>query len=179
MYYAGYGASDPERNETYLVPADLPSYSRTDFPLHGIALSDVVEVLAGSDARVIIFLDCEARTRRGLQQFLGNERVLVGYSSSPGELSLEAPDGQGGYFTTALVEEMLRPERRSLQDVLRAVSARVAHRSEDQQHPQFDSTIDAPIYFRDGAAALEAAAERPPAMVLDPRPSPRRDASPT
>jgi len=154
FHYAGFGDSVDGVN--YLYPADFgPAVNAQTLATRAVSLPSIVETLNAARPRaVIVLLDtCTTSSRADFEPQAGGGMILVAYASSPGEGAGE--DQYGGYFTQAFVHEMLQPERRSLQSVLTAAASRVRAATRGRQTPWFQSTLNSPIFFRDGVQGPE------------------------
>jgi uncharacterized caspase-like protein len=170
VYFAGIGAS--LNGDNYLIPeGELPK--RLD-QLREMATSSqkTIELLERAKAAaVVVLIDCgrvlaelaftpeERRAQReldalrgkalqeGFAQEYGRNGVLLAYATSPGQKSLLI-DG-GSPYSKALATEILRPQRRNLEEMLRDVSRSVDASTNGGMTPYLRSSVKTPIYFRD------------------------------
>lgn len=171
VYFAGIGAS--LNGDNYLI-GEGPLPEKQD-QLDELATSSrkTIELLERAKAAaVVVMIDCgrvlselaftpeERRAQRmedhvagkrlqeGFANDYGRNGVLLAYATSPGQTTEVI--GGGSPYSKALAEEILRPQRRNLEEMLASVSASVRATTQNRMVPYMRSTVKTPIYFRDG-----------------------------
>lgn len=166
LHFSGHSAGMIGRGNVLAPEGPIPTNFEA-LAQSGYHLRSLVEELAGARAAsVVIFLDSCYRLAisgavgKSLATEVGRvvvERgtgpVLVGFSASPGQFAVL--ENGASPFADVLAAEIVRPERRDLAAVMRAVSARVVARTAGRMRPSYLQS--APIYFRDGRGLLPGA----------------------
>lgn len=165
VHFSGHSAGIAGRGNILVPEGPIPTNSN-DLVESGYLLRGVVEELSRARAAaIVIFLDScfSLDIERSVGKTLATEvaqvvneqgmgPVLVGFSASPGQFAVLEPGGSP--FADVLAAEIIRPERRDLAAVMRAVSATVFERTRGAMRPSYLQS--APIYFRDGRGLVRA-----------------------
>lgn len=153
VFYAGHGVQSRGRN--YLIPVDAEITSEKALRYSALDLSDVLDELEQSGARVnIIILDAcrnnpfEQKMRgrgRGLAAVDAARGTLIAYATSPGSL---AADGEGshGLYTRHLLEAIRQPNLK-VEEVFKRVRIAVSDASDGAQVPWESSSLTGDFVF--------------------------------
>lgn len=182
FYYAGHGLQGD--GENYLLPIGAAIEAEGDVELEAISADSVLAQMQYAHNSVnLVFLDaCRNNplsrgfrsTERGLARVDAPRGSFVGYSTAPGEVSVDGA-GENSPYTLALAEEMLRPGA-AIEEVHRAVRLKVLAATNEQQTPWDSSSLTATVTLAAGQPAntASAAVTSPPASIA-PAPSPAGD----
>ncbi|WP_374655208.1 caspase family protein [Dongia sp.] len=163
FYYAGHGVQVDGTN--YLLPVGVQIESEGDVELEAVSASSVLAQMQYARNSVnLVFLDaCRNNplthgfrdTTRGLARVDAPRGSFIGYSTAPGEVSVDG-NGNNSPYTLALAEELLRPGE-AIETVHRAVRLKVLAATNEQQTPWDSSSLTAAVTL----AAPQLPAENP------------------
>jgi formylglycine-generating enzyme required for sulfatase activity len=121
FYFSGYGLqgkagySDDETEEDWLVPTDFDPQDSRRISQQAVSVSRVVEVLNKQAGPRIVILDASRQcpgqraTGIGLKGQPPIPSTLLAYSTVPGQLAKDPPDGAENLFTSRLSAALLTP----------------------------------------------------------------------
>lgn len=177
LYYAGHAIQI--EGENVLIPADFTSArSIIDAKFKSFSLSPVFAEFRRSRAKRIIVIIDACRTNpvaetHSLKAGLANpsdagKNTYIAFSTSPGNVAGDNPNGRNSWFTEALAEAVAQPNL-SLDDVFTRVKQRVDSATGGKQTPWSISSLTSTFYFHPpkDAASLAAAGESMLAKWLD------------
>jgi len=154
FFYAGHGIQI--QNENFLVPVDFEAANnviQAKFRCFSMAL--LVDALRNRPKRCVMILDaCRSNpvaTSNALQSGLaqpqnpGNE-TYIAYSTGPGQVAADNPNGRNSWFSEALAETIAQPGL-ALDEVLTRVRSRVSGETEGRQVPWSISSLTTKFYF--------------------------------
>jgi len=157
FFYAGHGVQIA--NENFLVPVDfIPGNSLASAKLSCMSVAQIFEELKSKRAKKnIIILDaCRSNPvaekyslEAGLAQPQnpGKETYVV-FSTGPGQVAADNPDGRNSWFTEALSEYIGQPALTiELNEVLNKVKKRVSDATDGKQTPWTISSLTSGFYF--------------------------------
>lgn len=159
VYFAGHGNSWNGHN--YLMPEGRLPQMSDQLPQAGVALEDIIRALDVAHAGAVCLLIDGGRRlglmagkmpERGFADDFGTNNVIVAFSTSPGQFAIDTPTGSR--FAAALADEMRKPERRYLEQLLAAVRRRILSETGGEMAPSYLSSVQTQIYFRDGAGLI-------------------------
>ena len=185
VYFAGYGASNakaaasPRETKNYLIPeGGLTSPDKLE--KEALSIEKIVSgLLPAQAAAVVLLIDCgrllfpdlaKSLEGRFFDQY-SDEKVLVAFATEANQTRPTAFDLAISPYAAALADEIRKPERRGLEDMLQAVAERVKLATARRMTPRLMSTLKeqsnpsglpvqaSPIYFRD-QEGLDPEAER-------------------
>ena len=169
FYYAGHGVQVEGVN--YLLPIGAEIRNEGDVELEAIAANSVLAQMEYAPNSVnLVFLDAcrnNPLTRsfrsasRGLARVDAPRGSFVGYSTAPGEVSVDGK-GSNSPYTLALAEELLRPGQ-AIEEVHRSVRLKVLAATNEQQTPWDSSSLTAAVTLATAPAAPIAAVPAPAA----------------
>jgi hypothetical protein len=167
VFYAGHGTERDGRN--YLIPVDARLDRVSDLDLQAIALSIVLDQIAGATKLKLVILDAcrnnvfplagvRRSVTRGLARIEPEDNTLVVYAAKEGTLAEDGPHMRHSPFTAALLNHIATPGR-EISVVFRRVRDEVARATGSRQQPHLYGTLGGePIYLR-GAAPVSPNAE--------------------
>ena len=171
FYYAGHGLQVD--GENYLLPIGAQIEAEGDVELEAVSASSVLSQMQyAGNAVNLVFLDaCRnnplARnfrsSTRGLARVDAPRGSFVGYSTAPGDVSVDG-DANNSPYTLALVDALKIPGT-SIEEAHRAVRAKVLAATNQRQTPWDSSSLTGPVIL---AKAIEA----PAAAAIEPSPQP-------
>ncbi len=145
IYYTGHGARDPndDATENYLMGINADLQDRSDLPVFGVRLSEVVSSFEMANAKaVVIVLDaCRVSasfgkaTSKGLVPISAGRNVLVAYSTGLGNVA------DVGVFAPELANELQKPGE-DLSDVFKNTRFAVNQKSQKKQLPWVDDKLE-------------------------------------
>ena len=151
FYYAGHGLQ--VNGENYLLPIGAQIEAEGDVDIEAVSASTVLSQMQFANNSVnIVFLDaCRNNplsrgfrsTERGLARVDAPRGSFVGYSTAPGEVSVDGT-GQNSPYSLALSEELLKPGE-AIEAVHRAVRLKVLEATNKQQTPWDSSSLTATV----------------------------------
>ncbi len=168
FYYAGHGIQLGRRN--YLLPIDAAFASVYDLPVQSITLDRVIEALAARGATHVAIIDaCRENpfpnlrlaadldatlfeTRAGFEVFRTPLNSLVAFSTSPGEVAMDGPQGENSPYTGAILTSVRGAPDESVLSVLAEVRERVHEATGGRQVPWESSTLVRTFSFMGGTA---------------------------
>jgi tetratricopeptide (TPR) repeat protein len=154
FFYAGHGVQIDAEN--FLVPVDFEAASTViQAKFKCFRLGQLFEELKKRTKRSIIILDaCRSNPvseKNGLQSGLAQPQVsgiqtFVAFSTSPGQVAADNPNGRDSWFTEALADLIDQPGL-TLDEVFTRVKARVSQATESRQSPWTQSSLTSTFYF--------------------------------
>lgn len=180
VYYSGHGMRGPGGN--YLIPVDARIQQEDHIRRDGLAVSDIVQALQSSRARVaLLVLDAcrdnpfAGRTRsmtRGLERMgLAGGNLLVHYATEDGQVALDG-DGPNSPYALALARYLPQTDRTVLLQ-FDAVRRRTYAATGQRQRPMREGDLEADVFLLGAPlAASVAGIAAPPAPVSAPAPAP-------
>lgn len=169
FFYAGHGIQI--ENENFLVPVDFEaatSVIQAKFRCFSMAL--LLDSLKNRPKRSIIVLDaCRSNPvaqAQSLQAGLAQpqnagKETYIAFSTAPGQVAADNPDGRNSWFTEALTDLLATPGL-TIQEVFTRVSSRVSSDTEGRQTPWIVSTLTNTFYFH---PPLNADSEHDPSLA--------------
>jgi TPR repeat protein len=169
FYFAGHGVQI--RGKNYLLPIDTPMDREQAVPIHGYALSALMEHLSLSPSALnLVVMDAcrnnpfepekPVRYRNwsveGWAPVQAPRGSLIAYSTAPGELAADGT-GQNSLYTQALAKALKQPGL-PIEVVFKRVGEQVRKQTNDDQIPWFESSINQEFFLLP-----------PPGVVVDPR----------
>jgi hypothetical protein len=170
FYYAGHGVQVDGIN--YLLPLGAEIEAEADVEIEAVSADTILAQMQFAENKVnLVFLDAcrnnpltRSFTRsanRGLARVDAPRGSFVGYSTAPGDVSVDGDAGNSPY-SLALAEELRRPGA-SIEEVHRAVRLRVLSATGNKQTPWDSSSLTASVVLAPEMAAPVAAAIAAPA----------------
>ncbi len=163
FFYAGHGVQIEAEN--FLVPVDFePTSTIVQAKFKCFRLNSLFEELKRRAKRSIIILDaCRSNpvaSAHALQAGLAQPQVagaqmFVAFSTSPGQVAADNPEGRDSWFTEALADMIEQPDL-TIDDVFTRVKSRVSTETETRQSPWTLSNLTSNFYFH-APSRLEAA----------------------
>ena len=167
FYYAGHGVQVD--GENYLLPIGAEIAAEGDVELEAVSASSILSQMQYAvNAVNLMFLDAcrnNPLTRSFRSQTRGLARVdaprgsFVGYSTAPGDVSVDG-DNDNSPYALALVEELTQPGI-SIEEAHRAVRGKVLAATNQRQTPWDSSSLTGPVVLKQEVALVAPAA--PPA----------------
>lgn len=119
FYYSGHAIQVD--GENYLLPKGVQVKSMRDVPVEAVSVRQVLQVFHDVNMKVVILDSCRTNpfglggkaigapglSRENLSGFRG---TLISYAAAPGTVAYDGEQGQPSPFTTALVENLTRPD---------------------------------------------------------------------
>ena len=164
VFYAGHALQ--VQNENVLIPADFQTAtSLIDVKYKSVSLTKVLDELAQSRAKTTIVVIDACRTyptNVALKAGLANPsnaggNTFVSFSTNPGNVAGDNPNGRNSWFTEALAAAIELPDQ-TIDDVFRKVGAKVQSATGGKQTPWVTSSLTAKFYFhppKTGAAETD------------------------
>jgi uncharacterized caspase-like protein len=167
FFYAGHGVQ--VEGENYLLPIGAQIEAEGDVELEAVAASSVLSQMQfAGNAVNLVFLDA-CRNNPMTRNFRSNTRGLarvdaprgsfVGYSTAPGDVSVDG-DADNSPYTLALVDALQQPGV-SIEEAHRAVRAKVLAATNQRQTPWDSSSLTGPVVLAKAEAAPAAAQAQP------------------
>ena len=154
FFYAGHGVQI--EGENFLVPVDFEAASTViQAKFKCFRLGQLFEELKKRTKRSIIILDaCRSNPvseKNALQSGLAQPQIagietFIAFSTSPGQVAADNPNGRDSWFTEALADLIDQPGL-TLDDVFTRVKARVSQATETRQSPWTQSSLTTTFYF--------------------------------
>ena len=172
FYYAGHGVQVD--GENFLLPIGAEIQAEGDVELEAVSASSVLSQMQfAGNAVNLAFLDAcrnNPLTRsfrsgaRGLARVDAPRGSFVGYSTAPGDVSVDGESNNSPY-ALALVEELNTPGL-SIEEAHRAVRGKVLAATNQRQTPWDSSSLTGPVVLKSAEIAEEpqVAAMAPPAQ---------------
>ena len=157
FFYAGHGVQIA--NENFLVPVDfVPGNSLSSAKFSCMSVAQIFDELNRKRAKKnIIILDaCRSNPvaekyslEAGLAQPQNSGReTFIAFSTGPGQVAADNPDGRNSWFTEALSEYIKQPALTlELNEVFTKVKKRVSDATEGRQTPWTISSLTSGFYF--------------------------------
>ncbi|MCX6633409.1 MAG: caspase family protein [Candidatus Solibacter sp.] len=157
FFYAGHGVQIA--NENFLVPVDfVPGNSISSAKFSCMSVAQIFDELNRKRAkRNIIILDaCRSNPvaekyslEGGLAQPQNSgKETYIAFSTGPGQVAADNPDGRNSWFTEALSEYVKQPSLTiELNEVFNKVKKRVSDATEGRQTPWTISSLTGGFYF--------------------------------
>ena len=166
LYYAGHALQI--EGENVLIPADFESArSIIDAKIKSFSLSLVFNEFRRSRARRLIVIIDACRTNpvaetHSLKAGLANptdagKNTYIAFSTSPGNVAGDNPNGRNSWFTEALAEAVDQPNL-TLDDVFNRVRLKVENATGGKQTPWSITSLTSKFYFHPPKDALAASA---------------------
>lgn len=173
FFYAGHGVQVD--GENYLLPIGAQIEAEGDVELEAVSATSVLSQMQfAGNAVNLVFLDAcrnNPLTRnfrsgaRGLARVDAPRGSFVGYSTAPGDVSVDG-DNENSPYTLALVEALRTPGT-SIEEAHRAVRAKVLTATNQRQTPWDSSSLTGPVIL-----AKAAEPELPAAAAIEPARAP-------
>ncbi len=178
FFYAGHGLQVDGLN--YLVPIGADVAEEFEVDDQCLEANYVLDAMEQSDARLnIVILDaCRNDPFRrfrsksgGLAYMRAPSGSFVAFSTAPGGVASDGPDGRNGLFTASLLKHLPTPGLR-LTDVFINVGNDVFKKTKGAQEPWVNHSIRGAFFFvadglpPDAGGTLEVETEPPGASVL-------------
>jgi uncharacterized caspase-like protein len=175
FYYAGHGVQVD--GENFLLPIGAEIQREGDVSVEAVSANTVLAQMqyGNADGVNLVFLDAcrnnplsrsfRAATR-GLARLDAPRGSFVGYSTGPGDVSVDG-EGENSPYATALASELLRPGE-AIEEVHRAVRLKVLAATNQQQTPWDSSSLTATVTL---AGPAQQAAAMAPATAPTPAPA--------
>jgi hypothetical protein len=172
FFYAGHGVQIA--NENFLVPVDfVPGNSLSSAKFSCMSVAQIFDELNRKRAKKnIIILDaCRSNPvaekyslEAGLAQPQNpGKETYIAFSTGPGQVAADNPDGRNSWFTEALSEYIKQPALTlELNEVFTKVKKRVSDATEGRQTPWTISSLTTPFYFH---APLNQETENDPTVA--------------
>jgi uncharacterized caspase-like protein len=167
VFFAGHGVQWRGRN--YLIPIDANIRHETELIARSIDLDMIVDRLAAlrKGVSIIIIDACRnnpflpRRTRGPGNDALGHDQdglapmyapggTLIAFSTAPGAVAVDSPEGENSIYTALLVERLATPGL-PVERLFKEVRAEVARRTGQRQVPWENSSLMGEFCFRQGA----------------------------
>ena len=163
FFYAGHGIQIGRRN--YLLPADVAFDSVYDLPVESITLDRVIDVLSAKGTVHLSIIDaCRENpfpdlklagdldaslfeTRSGFDVFRTPLNSLVAFSTSPGMLAYDGPEGGNSPYTSAILEIASAEPSADVTALFSRVREDVYTATDGLQVPWESSTLVRPFRF--------------------------------
>jgi carboxyl-terminal processing protease len=156
FFYAGHGVQI--ESENFLVPVDFePGESLVTAKFSCVALGQIYDELARKRVkRKIVILDaCRSNpvaNKYSLEAGLARpqrddlKEAFIAYSTSPGQVATDNPDGKNSWFTESLSTLIPQPGL-SMDEVFNRVKRQVSEETGGKQTPWVSSTLTSSFYF--------------------------------
>ncbi len=155
FYYAGHGVQVD--GENFLLPIGAEIQAEGDVELEAVSASSILSQMQfAGNAVNLVFLDAcrnNPLTRsfrsgsRGLARVDAPRGSFVGYSTAPGDVSVDGETSNSPY-TLALVEELNTPGI-SIEEAHRAVRGKVLAATNQRQTPWDSSSLTGPVVLKE------------------------------
>src|ERR1017187_10138977 len=157
FFYAGHGVQIA--NENFLVPVDfVPGNSISGAKFSCMSVARIFDELARKRAKknVVILDACRSNPvaekyslEAGLAQPQNpGKETYIAFSTGPGQVAADNPDGRNSWFTEALSEYVKQPALTlELNEVFTKVKKRVSDATEGRQTPWTISSLTSGFYF--------------------------------
>ena len=172
FFYAGHGVQIA--NENFLVPVDfVPGNSLSSAKFSCMSVAQIFDELNRKRAKKnIVILDaCRSNPvaekyslEAGLAQPQNpGKETYIAFSTGPGQVAADNPDGRNSWFTEALSEFVRQPSLTlELNEVFTKVKKRVSDATEGRQTPWTISSLTSGFYFH---APLNQDTENDPTLA--------------
>lgn len=161
FHYSGHGLQVQQEN--YLVPVDFELKDEASVKFDALSASKVHERMAGSGSQLnIVILDAcrnngfslSRSSGAGLAAMNAARGSFIAFSTSPGNIAADNPDGRNGLFTGYLLEELRSPGL-TLDEVFNRVRRKTYAASNERQLPWSSSSVIGSFYFLSGGGPAE------------------------
>ncbi len=158
FHYSGHGLQVEQEN--YLIPVDFELKDAASVKFDALSASKVHERMAGSGSQLnIVILDAcrnngfslSRSSGAGLAAMNAARGSFIAFSTSPGNIAADNPDGRNGLFTGYLLEELRSPGL-TLDEVFNRVRRKTYAASGERQLPWSSSSVIGSFYFLPGSA---------------------------
>src|ERR1035438_8976480 len=172
FFYAGHGVQIA--NENFLVPVDfVPGNSLSSAKFSCMSVAQILDELNRKRARKnIVILDaCRSNPvtekyslEAGLAQPQNpGKETYIAFSTGPGQVAADNPDGRNSWFTEALSEYVAQPTLTvELNEIFNKVKKRVSDATGGRQTPWTISSLTSGFYFH---APLNRETENDPTLA--------------
>jgi len=154
FFYAGHGVQI--ENENFLVPVDFAAASSViQAKFRCFSMAQLLDALKNRPKRSVVVLDaCRSNPvaksqslEAGLAQPQNaGKETYIAYSTGPGQVAADNPNGRDSYFTEALADIIGEPGL-TLDEVFTKVRSRVSSETESRQVPWSISNLTGKFYF--------------------------------
>jgi len=174
FYYAGHGVQVD--GENFLLPIGAEIQAEGDVELEAVSASSILSQMQfAGNAVNLVFLDAcrnNPLTRsfrsgsRGLARVDAPRGSFVGYSTAPGDVSVDGETSNSPY-ALALVEELTTPGI-SIEEAHRAVRGKVLAATNQRQTPWDSSSLTGPVVLREVTMVAPVAPATPAPAPAEP-----------
>ncbi|HEX4948703.1 MAG TPA: caspase domain-containing protein [Blastocatellia bacterium] len=154
FYFAGHGVQ--VKGVNFLLPIGARIEKEGDIEFEAVDAGRIMNELesAGSRLNIVVLDACRnnpfaQRTRslqRGLAVMSAPSGTVVAYATGPGEVASDG-DGNNGLYTQELIKNIREPNVR-IEDVLKRTRIAVKEKTNGQQVPWENTSLDGDFYFR-------------------------------
>ncbi len=154
FYFAGHGIQ--LKGVNFLLPIGAKVEKEGDIEFEAVDAGRIMNELesAGSRLNIVVLDACRnnpfaQRTRslsRGLAVMSAPSGTVVAYATGPGEVASDG-DGNNGLYTQELLKNMREPNVK-IEDVLKRTRITVKEKTNGQQVPWENTSLDGDFYFR-------------------------------
>jgi hypothetical protein len=154
FYFAGHGVQ--VKGVNFLLPIGARIEKEGDIEYEAVDAGRIMNELesAGSRLNIVILDACRnnpfaQRVRslqRGLAVISAPSGTVIAYATGPGEVASDG-DGANGLYTQELLKNMREPNLR-IEDVLKRTRIAVKEKTNGQQVPWENTSLDGDFYFR-------------------------------
>jgi tetratricopeptide (TPR) repeat protein len=154
FFYAGHGVQI--ENANFLVPVDFTAASSViQAKFRFFPMAQLLDELKNRPKRSIVILDaCRSNPvaqahslEAGLAQPQNaGKETYIAYSTGPGQVAADNPNGRNSWFTEALADLINQPGL-TLDEVFNRVRSRVSSETESRQVPWSISNLTGKVYF--------------------------------
>ena len=154
FYYAGHGVQ--VRQSNFLIPVDAKIENEGDVSVEGLNVASILESLSDAGAAVnIVVLDaCRNNPYKssfrsaslGLARIDGPPGFLIAFSTDPGKVATDGPQGGNSPYTSSLVKALARPGLK-IEEAFKAVRKEVYAKTAGQQVPWETSSLLDELYI--------------------------------
>lgn len=177
FYYAGHGVQVD--GENFLLPIGAEIEAEGDVELEAVSASSILSQMQfAGNAVNLAFLDAcrnNPLTRsfrsgtRGLARVDAPRGSFVGYSTAPGDVSVDG-DADNSPYALALVEELSTPGL-SIEEAHRAVRGKVLAATNQRQTPWDSSSLTGPVVLKEVTMVAPVTPATPAPAPAEPAPS--------
>lgn len=174
FHYSGHGLQVEQEN--YLIPVDFELKDQASVKYDALSASKLHDRMAGTGSKLnIMILDAcrnngfalSRSSGSGLASMNAARGSFIAFSTSPGSIAADNPDGRNGLFTGYLLEQLRKPGL-SLDQVFNRVREQTFEASGERQLPWSSSSVIGDFYFVPDDASQ--AAQRDLQLVSDAEP---------
>jgi uncharacterized protein YgiM (DUF1202 family) len=175
FYYAGHGVQVD--GENFLLPIGAEIQAEGDVELEAVSAASILSQMQfAGNAVNLVFLDAcrnNPLTRsfrsgsRGLARVDAPRGSFVGYSTAPGDVSVDGESSNSPY-ALALVEELTTPGI-SIEEAHRAVRGKVLAATNQRQTPWDSSSLTGPVVLKEAAMVAPIAPDAPAPAPAEPQ----------